>query len=353
MRCNRRIVVSFTLCVLILFALMPMPALAVQPIDLECDCTLTIEYKYVDDPIEGATFHVYRVADVSQSGNVTGLCGDFSGYPVDVVNLADVERNAVALTLYGYALVDNLQPEATVTIDKNGFAEVTGLKPGLYLVAGKRWDTGTESYTTSPFLVRLPASVDSEESWDYLVIAQPKIQRHSQTSEDPVSRKVLKVWEDDGRETFRPVYIEVCLLRNGEVYDIVKLDEDSDWRYSWTRLSSSDEWMIVEKTPKGYTVLNAQMGVTTLITNTYEDDGPSEPTEPSESTEPTKPSDATEPSEPSKSTEPTDSTKPTTPSKPQLPQTGMLWWPVPLLVALGLVLIVVGCVLRKGERYDA
>ena len=40
---------------------------------------------------------------------------------------------------------------------------------------------------------------------------------------------------------------------------------------------------------------------------------------------------------------------PTTPPPP-IPQTGQLWWPVPLLAFLGAVLFIAGCVIRRRDR---
>ncbi len=43
--------------------------------------------------------------------------------------------------------------------------------------------------------------------------------------------------------------------------------------------------------------------------------------------------------------------KPTTPEEPRLPQTGMLWWPVPVMACVGLAALCVGVVRRRnGER---
>lgn len=43
--------------------------------------------------------------------------------------------------------------------------------------------------------------------------------------------------------------------------------------------------------------------------------------------------------------------KPTTPSKPDtsLPQTGQLWWPVPVLLAVGLLFVVIGLIRRRDD----
>lgn len=52
-------------------------------------------------------------------------------------------------------------------------------------------------------------------------------------------------------------------------------------------------------------------------------------------------------SEPEKATEPP---QPTKPSEPTLPQTGQLNWPIPVLTAAGLTLLILGCVLGIGKR---
>lgn len=44
--------------------------------------------------------------------------------------------------------------------------------------------------------------------------------------------------------------------------------------------------------------------------------------------------------------------KPPTPEGPKLPQTGQIWWPVPVLFALGILLVVIGLLRRKGKEYE-
>lgn len=81
-------------------------------------------------------------------------------------------------------------------------------------------------------------------------------------------------------------------------------------------------WTVVEKACKGYTVQVERDGITFVITNTREVDVPDNPTPPK-------------------------------PAKPTLPQTGQLWWPVPLLMMGGLLFLVIGLFYRKrtsGEK---
>ena len=54
-------------------------------------------------------------------------------------------------------------------------------------------------------------------------------------------------------------------------------------------------------------------------------------------------------SEPEKLPPPTSPSTPCKPTAPKLPQTGQLTWPVPVLTAVGL-LLVIGFLLRRGKK---
>ncbi len=49
---------------------------------------------------------------------------------------------------------------------------------------------------------------------------------------------------------------------------------------------------------------------------------------------------------------PEDDPKPSVPDEPKLPQTGQLWWPVPMLICVGLILVLVGIVLSRRKEID-
>ena len=132
--------------------------------------------------------------------------------------------------------------------------------------------------------------------------------------------KVLKVWRGGAQQ--RPEEIRVQLLRDGKVCDTVTLSAENGWRHTWEGLDAAHGWQVVEQTvPEGYTVSISREGVTFVITNTLK---------PSEEPEPT----------------------PGTPDTPgeNLPQTGVLWWPVPLLAVLGALLLLLGWGLRRRDE---
>ena len=154
---------------------------------------------------------------------------------------------------------------------------------------------------------------------------------------------MLKVWEDGDGEN-RPESIQVQLLKNGEVAETVTLSAGNNWRYTWRNLSEKEDWRVVEKeTPKGYTVTVSQEGITFVMTNTQ-----GEPEEPEEPTEPEKPG---EPEEPGVDIPEEPVPEESVPSGPKLPQTGQLWWPVPLLALAGMLLFLLGWI-RKEKRSE-
>ena len=308
--------------------LLPVPVQALGQIDVEKDASLTIKFTYDGEAIPGADFDIYRVAKVSKSGTFT-LVGDFKDYKVAVNDLTTRQWDRLAETLSGYVKLDDLEAYDSGTTDRNGRLEFEDLPTGLYLVIGHRCEIGDYTYTAEPFLVSLPDYTADKSDWDYTVTARPKPDRDELEEPAVVTRKVLKIWEDDGLEEDRPSRITVHLLRDGEVFDTVTLTAQNNWRWTWEALPAEYDWMVVEDVPDGYTVRTSREGVTFVITNTVEEEPPVEIPD-----DDTPTGDLDIPDEP-------------VPSGPRLPQTGQLWWPVPVLLAGGLFLIVLGLLRRR------
>ena len=193
------------------------------------------------------------------------------------------------------------------------------LKAGLYFVLGHRHTQNGYRYDPAPFMVMLPGLDKENNIWVYDVTLNAKFDS-SQIPDNPddntIDRKVLKVWADDGHEKDRPKEVIVQLLRDGKVYDTVTLNAANNWRYTWSGLDNSYTWTVVEKELEGYTVQVTREGITFVVTNTYNENIPD---------------------------------KPTTPTKPTLPKTGQLWWPVPILISVGLLFTVIGLVRHRGN----
>jgi hypothetical protein len=172
-------------------------------------------------------------------------------------------------------------------------------------------------YSSAPTLVALPNRMEGFDDWFYAVRVLPKGTFQPHEGMGVTSRKVRKIWEAKGNEASRPKELEVMLLRNGKIYETAILNAENSWSYIWYDLDASYEWLVVEVVPEGYVVEISSDGLLSTIRNINVSEPP--PTEPEE----------------------------------EVPPTGMLWWPMPVLLAAGLVLIVLGLRLRKDEDHAA
>ena len=344
---NRRIA---GICLAALLALLlPAQAKAAGSIDLTRDCGLTLSYQDNGVPLVGASFSIYLVADVDASGELTAA-GDFAAFPVDIRGRNDEAWRALASTLEGYVLRDQLTPADSGITDLWGqlVFPTPGrtLTPGLYLVLGQRHRQSGMIYDAQPFMVMLPALDKEANDWDYGVEVTPKHQAQPEPEEETVSRKVLKVWRDAGHESERPREIVVQLLQDGKLYGTAILNEANSWRTAWEDLDAACHWTVVEAVPEGYTVEIVREGVTFVIVNTsQEPEDPQNPPPPDDTDVPDDPVPGG-PTEPDPGEHIPDGP---VPEGPALPQTGQLWWPAPLLIAVGLLLIVMGLLRRRGN----
>ena len=324
--------VAALLSVLAVCLLLPLQALAAGSIDLNRDVSLTISYQDGNTPLVGAEFDIFLVATVDEYGELT-TTKDFDQFNVNIRGENDDAWRTLASTLEGYVLRDGIAPTDSGKTNDKGLVSfpTTGksLKAGLYLVLGHRHTQNGFRYDPAPFMVMLPGSDKENNSWAYDVTVNAKSDSSpipDNLDDHTIDRKVLKVWADDGHEKDRPKEVIVQLLRDGKVYDTVTLNAANNWRYTWTGLNDRYTWTIVEKELEGYTVEVTREGITFVVTNTYDENTPDNPTPTTPSTPDT----------------------PTSPGKPTLPQTGQLWWPVPILIAVGLFFIVIGLIRRRG-----
>ena len=325
MKMNKRLP-ALLLSILAVFLLLPVPVLAAGKIDLSHDVSLTVTAAYDQKPISGMQFDVYLVAIVDQYGELTPT-KTFSQFNVDIRGENDQAWRTLASTLEGYVLWDNLSPTDSGKTDRQGLLSFPNrqksLTPGLYLVLGQLHTQDGCQYEADPFMVMLPSLDQTNNSWVYEAKVSPKLASHPlDEEENTITRKVLKKWVDDGDEKERRQEAIVQLLRNGKVYDTVRLTAKNNWRYTWTDLERGYRWTLVEKKLDGYKVSVEREGITFVVTNTYANTTPNQPPSPAK------------------------------PGNPTLPQTGQLWWPVPVLLSAGLLLIVWGLIRRRSSKHE-
>ena len=307
-------------------------AQAAGSIDLTRKPTLTLTYRDGKTALSGAKFSIYRVADADETGELT-VRSEFDEFDLDIRGKNDRRWREMAQTLESYVLRRELTPADSGKTDKTGMltfpTQGKTLAAGLYLVIGERHTQGGNDYDAEPFFVLLPTQDLENNEWVYDVSANVKFGKTPVPDDgDTVTRKVLKVWADDGAEDSRPQEITVELLRNRKVYDTVKLSEKNNWRYTWLDLDADARWSVTEKTVSGYTVSITREGITFVVTNTKKPERTDTPDTP------------VKPSNPS---------KPSSPAKPTLPQTGAVWWHVEALALSGLVFLILGALDRKTE----
>lgn len=152
------------------------------------------------------------------------------------------------------------------------------LFPGLYLVTADPKVTDTHTIYGEPFLISLPGEDIENNGWQYDIAVHAKNtpEENPDTPEDDVTeRRVLKVWSGDA-EQVRPEEIIIQLIKNGEVYDTVTLSADNNWRYVWNSLPQyndqgvKNQWGVIEKTIEDYRVSVTIEGTTFVVTNSYD-----------------------------------------------------------------------------------
>ena len=309
-------ITAMLLCVLASFLLLPMQALAAGSIDLSHGCSLTITAAYDKTPVSGLGLDAYLIATVDECGELTVL-DRYQDYAedLDIRGRHDEAWQSMAQTLAREILLDpDAKPDCSAVTDSDGAAVFPGISMGFYLIPGSTVEKDGYVYSTAPFFVMLPEQNLSSNTWNYVVAANAKPGR------EPVRAdyEVIKVWQDDCHKEQRPESITISLICDGEVYDTVTLPNDGAWRYTWENLDTNHQWTVTETPVAGYKTADVQQeGNTFLVTNTC--DKPATPTQP---------------------------------GKPTLPQTGQLWWPVLVLIAAGLLLIVVGLIRRRGATNE-
>lgn len=245
----------------------------------------------VNCPVANMNVSLYRVADVNYN-----LVDSFSHYSIDLKQ--DVQGAANALE--NRILMDGIEADASNSSDSSYKASFTGLESGIYLVVGKEVESNGVFYMPQVSLV----SLSGDLSVDLKV----------ETSVKPSRIHVLKVWKKDNKKS-RPKSIEVCLLRSdGIVVDKVVLNSDNQWSNTWDHLSTSYTYSVMETSvPSGYKESCTREKDTIVLTNTGSD-------------------------------------KYRVEKKDEvLPNSGQLWWPVPVLLFVGLVLFGLGRHLKNEE----
>lgn len=300
---------ALLLAVFLFAPVLIVPASAIEPFDTDEPLSLSVSFIMDDSAVSGVCFKLYRVADMKDYGTLT-LTETFRGSgATKLVDLTTEENQKLCETLYAY-----LEEHSGITPTDSGVTDSSGeisfpnqterLLPGLYLLTSERFYEDGVSHEAAPFIVSLPYR-GPDEVWIYNMSVTPK------TADNRID--VRKLWQDHGFERSRPSCVKVALLKGVEkkMVDTAVLSAENNWQWTWDDLPGGYQWSVcelmqglpyrscVERVPGGF-----------CIVNTY-----------------------------------------TPPVGPLLPQTGLLWWPIPVLAAVGVLLFALGWEkLRKCKK---
>lgn len=282
-------------------------------LDLNKKASLEIMFSLEEEPIDEVEFKIYKIANLSANFEIT-LTDKFKKYNLELENLENNNIQDLASTLSIYALTDNITPDRIGSTNRNGSIIFENLELGVYLVIGEEYINNNYKYVPVPYLVSLPINNKDTNLLQYNILAKVKYEtKPIEDIESFVTKKVIIVWNDKNYEAKRPLGITVNLYRNEELYDTIILNEDNNWRCIWENLSNKYEWTIKEGETLGtHTSIIKKQDDTYIITKSYD--------EKNEEVE-----------------EEIDKEKPIE----QLPQTGMLWWPVPVMLILGIIILII------------
>lgn len=314
---------ALLLSLLTIVMLFPAAALAAGSIDPNHDHSLTVTAVYDQKPISGMQFDAYLIADVDECGELT-VTEPYQDYAddLDIRGRNDEAWKEMEQVLERKIILDkDLKPSRSAVTDTDGMAKFTDIPMGLYLVTGSSIQKDGYVYTTSPFFVMLPEQDLNSNTWNYHIVAKSKPQQNPVLDDF----EVIKEWADACHEEQRPKSITIQLLCDGEAYgEPITLPDNGSWSYTWHNLDTNHYWTVKEMPVDGYkTEEPRRVGNTFIVTNTCN-----------------KPSTSGSPGNPGK------------PSNSKLPQTGQLWWPVPVLIAVGLLFIVIGLIRRRGISHE-
>ena len=293
-----------TLCAAVIAVLLIIPCMTVFTSASAVDTQRQVSLAIKDVPLADITFSAYLVAQMDGEGSLT-VSDAFADSAIELNEDTDIAQ--LSGSLVKYVLKNKITADATAVSDKLGAASFkrSDLKQGLYLITAQRVVKDGKTYCVSPFMASLPYIYENTVHYDVIADAKfdllPSIDLYT----------VYKVWSDVGVEDKRPQSIDISLYCDGEVYEQITLPHNGAWKYEWKDLPSDHVWWVEENDVVDYSFSVTEKGSSFTVINTYTGSYP--------------------------------------PPQEDIPSTGQLWWPVPILLCAGLVLIVCGLIRRKSS----
>ncbi len=295
---------------------------------------LTIDYRPDGTASNDVEFSIYKVADVDANARFTWY-GDFKKFDgnIELSGLNQEGWRNLGLTLKGYVDAEKISATKSNKTSE-GTANFTDIEQGLYLVVGEKHNLNEKVYFIQPSMVCLP-QYDENGAAQYEVMINPKYD-----CEDLEKLKIVKIWVNT--QPRERGYVEVDVYCDGELYQTVTLNNDNNWQQELLNLEKGHEWTVAERigTNGDWQVRVERNQHIFEVENKI-------PETPDETPTPTPEITPTPTPTPPPTTTPPTTPPPTTP--PEIPHTGLVWWPVPVFIGVGFMLIVIGLFLKRYE----
>lgn len=221
-------------------------------VDLHKKGSISITLKG-ETPVINAEIEVIKIGKVSIVNN--NLLFEY----VDELNdcnykLSDENINNIETCIQS----KNLKAEIKYT-NNNGEAKFNNLDLGVYYI---RQNNKVKNFSQiEPILIMLPKEIDS--SFEYNIDASPKIE-----ITDLTDIKIKKIWNTDKKDKILD-YVTIELYKGNEKIQTVILNEENNWEMIIEDMPKSDSYTIKEiGLPKGYTISYSSSEYVFTVTNT-------------------------------------------------------------------------------------
>ena len=245
-------------------AALTFPVQALGKLDASKPVSLKIVYESDSTPVENASFMLWKVADVTESGPFE-LNAAFQDSKAVLPEANEPQQwDESAGTLFSWAVSEKIAPAYQAKTSAEGKAELHSIEQGLYLVGTSPVRSGNDLYSSAPFLICLPNRTE-EGLWSYQVTARPKAVK----KEPVLDLEVKKEWKSAA-----PVdSIEVSLCKDGQVVRKAALSKSTGWKYVFKDLDGSASWTVMENTRlDGWNVATTEQKGQIILTNSKKED---------------------------------------------------------------------------------
>lgn len=313
---SKKIVLMIAVAVCFIMAL-SLTAFAAPKIAESDNCNLTVGFQKTqvsEDPdyaVAGVDVKLYRVCSMTDTGEVAPT-EDFKELSIspeyDTVGEADSVRSQ-ALSM----VTSNTDVTYTTKTDADKKARFTNIEKGIYLVVIDPYKNGDKEYGIDSAIVMIPEETN-DNTWDYDLEIELK------GFEIVKQKNVINViWNDEDDKSKRPESVEVTFTSGNETVTVT-VDSENGWKAEvWLE---NKEWTVTSLTVDGYTYTVTPGDHTYNIT--YD----------------------------KVKVEPQPEKKETVVieiggKEEEVPDTGLLWWPVSLLAVAGVSSVAYGVIRHK------